>query len=170
VADRSESTPARNATGVKWSIIAVGRVKEPFYRQAIAEYLGRLGHSRQVTEIEVAEEKLLAGRETMASHREAAKLLAACKDATRIALTERGDRVTTVQLASRLERLEAQGNSHLAFVLGGPQGLDPDFVQGCSWELSLSPLTFPYQLARLVLVEQLYRCETLRRNEPYHKA
>lgn len=155
---------------MKWSIVAVGRVKEPFYRAAVAEYLGRLEHYRSVSLVEVPEERLVPGREEAVMRREAERLTAACRDATRVALTEGGDRLTTLELARKLDRFERQGSSHLAFVLGGPQGLDAEFVAGSAWELSLSPLTFPYQLARLVLLEQLYRCETLRRNEPYHKA
>lgn len=155
---------------MKWSIVAVGRVKERFYQEAIAEYLLRLQRSRTVELKEVAEERLVAGREAQVMQAEALKLVTASRDAVRIALSERGERLDTAQLAARLERMEREGASHLAFVLGGPQGLAPELLAGSAWQLSLSPLTFPYQLARLVLVEQLYRCETLRRNEPYHKA
>lgn len=155
---------------LKWSIVAVGRIKERCYQEAIADYHARLRHYRPVTLIEVGEEKLVVGREALVMRREAERLEAACKDAARIALTERGDRVTTRQLAAKLAAFEGQGHAQLSFVLGGPQGLDADFVDACAYELSLSPLTLPYQLARLVLLEQLYRCETLRRGEPYHKA
>lgn len=154
---------------MKWSVVAVGRVKESWYRDAIAEYHGRLQRYRPVSLIEVPEERLIPGREQVVMRKEAERIDAACPSGLRIALTERGARVTTTQLADKLAQFEGQGVPHLSFVLGGPQGLDPDFVRSCQWELSLSPLTFPYQLARLVLVEQLYRCETLRRGEPYHK-
>ena len=70
----------------------------------------------------------------------------------------------------KLEGFEAQGLPALCFVLGGPHGLDPEFEREARWQMGLSPLTLPYQLARLVLVEQLYRCETLRRWEPNNKA
>lgn len=155
---------------VKWSIVAVGKLKEGHYREAIADYVGRLKHYRALAMVEVPEEKLVPGREGQVMRREAERILASCPPGPRIALTERGARVTTVELAAKLAQFEGQGASHLTFVLGGPQGLDPELVRGAAWELSLSPLTFPYQLARLVLVEQLYRCETLRRGEPYHKA
>lgn len=155
---------------MKWSIVAVGKVKEAYYREAIADYMGRLQHYRSVALHEVPEEKLVAGREAQVMRKEAERIATACPPGLRIALTERGERVTTVKLAEKLAQFEGMGESHLTFVLGGPQGLDAEFVRGSAWELSLSPLTFPYQLARLVLVEQLYRCETLRRGEPYHKA
>lgn len=157
-------------SSLKWSIVAVGKLKEGHYREAIADYMGRLKHYRSVAFLEVPEEKLVPGREAQVMRREAERLLAMCPPGPRIALTERGSRVTTTELASRLALFEGQGEGHLTFVIGGPQGLDPEFVRTCAWELSLSPLTFPYQLARLVLAEQLYRCETLRRGEPYHKA
>jgi len=155
---------------VKWSIVAVGKLKEGYYREAIADYMGRLKHYRAIALTEVPEEKLIPGREAQVMKKEAERIVAASPTGLRIALTERGARVTTMELAAKLAQFDSQGESQLTFVLGGPQGLDPEFVRGCAWELSLSPLTFPYQLARLVLVEQLYRCETLRRGEPYHKA
>jgi len=155
---------------VKWSIVAVGRIKESFYREAISEYAGRLKHYRPIELIEVPEERLIAGREAHVMRTEAEKLRAACRGSEIIALTERGSQLSTVQLAAKLESFEAQGLSSLAFVLGGPQGLDADLESEARWKMGLSPLTLPYQLARLVLLEQLYRCETLRRGEPYHKA
>lgn len=154
---------------MKWAIVAIGRVKERFYRDAIAEYLGRLQHYRAVSVQELAEEKLIPGRETQVMRKEAERIEGACRTGVRIALTERGERLTTAQLTARLAQFEGRGEPTLTFILGGPQGLDPDFIRRCDMELSLSPLTFPYQLARVVLLEQLYRCETLRCGEPYHK-
>lgn len=155
---------------VKWSIVAVGRIKESFYREAIAEYAGRLKRYRPIELIEVPEERLIPGREAQVMRAEAERIRAACKGSEIIALTERGAQLTTVNLAQKLESFEAQALPALAFVLGGPQGLDPELENEARWKMGLSALTLPYQLARLVLLEQLYRCETLRRGEPYHKA
>jgi 23S rRNA (pseudouridine1915-N3)-methyltransferase len=155
---------------VKWAIVAVGRIKEPFYREAIAEYAGRLKRYRPIDLIEVPEERLTPGREAQVMRAEAERLRAACRGTEVIALTERGSQLDTVQLSQKLEAFEAQGLGALSFVLGGPQGLDPEFEREARWKMGLSALTLPYQLARLVLLEQLYRCETLRRQEPYHKA
>lgn len=155
---------------MKWAIVAVGRIKESFYRDAIAEYAGRLKRYRPLELIEVPEERLVPGREAQVMRAEAERIRAACKGAEIIALTERGAQVSTVQLAQKLEAFETQAIPAMAFVLGGPQGLDPDLEREARWQLGLSALTLPYQLARLVLLEQLYRCETLRRGEPYHKA
>lgn len=155
---------------MKWSIVAVGRIKESFYREAIAEYAGRLKHYRPFELIEVPEERLIPGREAQVMRAEAERLRIACRGAEIIALTERGSQLSTVKLAGKLESFEAQGLPALCFVIGGPQGLDPDFEREARWQMGLSQLTLPYQLARLVLLEQLYRCETLRRGEPYHKA
>lgn len=154
---------------MKWAIVAIGRLKERFYRDAIAEYLGRLQHYRAVSIQELTEEKLVAGRESVVMRKEAERIEAACRLGIRVALTERGERLTTAQFAARMAQFEGRGEPTLTFILGGPQGLDPEFIRRCDMELSLSPLTFPYQLARLVLLEQLYRCETLRCGEPYHK-
>ena len=155
---------------MKWSIVAVGRIKEPFYREAIAEYAGRLKRYRPIELVEIAEERLIPGREAHVMRAEAERIRAACKGSEIIALTERGAQLTTVQLAQKLESFEAQSMGSLAFVLGGPQGLDAELEREARWKMGLSALTLPYQLARLVLLEQLYRCETLRRGEPYHKA
>lgn len=155
---------------MKWSIVAVGRVKESFYREAIAEYASRLKRYRPISLIEVPEERLIPGREAQVMRAEAERIRAACKGAVIIALTERGDQLTTMQLAQKLESFEAQAIPALAFVLGGPQGLDAELERDARWNMGLSALTLPYQLARLLLLEQLYRCETLRRGEPYHKA
>lgn len=155
---------------MKWSIVAVGRIKEPFYREAIAEYAGRLKRTRPLDLVEIPEERLIQGREAQVMRAEAERLRAACKGSDVVALTERGEQLSSVQLSRKLEGFESQGIGALSFVIGGPQGLDPDFEREARWTLGLSRLTLPYQLARLVLLEQLYRSETLRRGEPYHKA
>ena len=86
-----------------------------------------------------------------------------------VALDERGEAPTSEGLAARLREAERSGGRDLAFLVGGPGGLDPSLLADASWKLSLSRLTLPHQLARLVLVEQLYRALTILRGEPYHK-
>ncbi|MDX1566497.1 MAG: 23S rRNA (pseudouridine(1915)-N(3))-methyltransferase RlmH, partial [Longimicrobiales bacterium] len=85
------------------------------------------------------------------------------------ALTRKGTGITSRGLASRLESLAVGGHPGLAFVLGGAFGLSPEVLARCDRKLSLSPMTLPHDLARLILLEQLYRAGTIRRNEPYHK-
>lgn len=148
--------------------MAVGRLKEPFYRQGAEEYLARLQRYRPAKVVEVADAPVKAGREAEALRQEAERLRQACGNARIVALTERGESLTTRQLAARLEAQEAAGGD-LAFVIGGANGLEPGLEREAAWKLSLSPLTLPHQLARVVLLEQLYRVESLRRGEPYHR-
>lgn len=148
--------------------MAVGKLKEPFYRQGAAEYLTRLQRYRPAKLVEVPDTTVRQGREADTLRQEADKIRAACGEARIVALTERGESLSTSQLGARLEALEA-GGGDLAFVIGGANGLDRGLEEGASWRLSLSALTLPHQLARVVLLEQLYRVESLRRGEPYHR-
>jgi 23S rRNA (pseudouridine1915-N3)-methyltransferase len=86
-----------------------------------------------------------------------------------VALDERGELLSSHELASRIQQVERSGGRDLAFLIGGPTGLDPDLRASADWSLSLSRLTFPHSIARLLLVEQLYRSLTLLRGEPYDK-
>ena len=88
-------------------------------------------------------------------------------DETLIALMEQGDTLASVPFAQRLEQL---GNQRLAFVIGGADGLTPELKAKARWRLSLSPMTFPHELARLMLVEQLFRAQSIVQGSPYHRA
>jgi len=83
-----------------------------------------------------------------------------------VILTEEGQTLDSVALA---QRLEGSGSERLAFVIGGAEGIDPALKARASWRLSLSPMTFPHELARLLLLEQLYRAMTIQQGGPYHK-
>ena len=88
-------------------------------------------------------------------------------DETLIALMEQGDTLASVPFAQRLEQF---GNQRLAFVIGGADGLTPELKAQAHWRLSLSPMTFPHELARLMLVEQLFRAQAIVQGSPYHRA
>ena len=88
-------------------------------------------------------------------------------DEALIALMEQGDTLASVPFAQRLEQL---GNQRLAFVIGGADGLTPELKAKAHWRLSLSPMTFPHELARLMLVEQLFRAQSIVQGSPYHRA
>ena len=88
-------------------------------------------------------------------------------DETLIALMEQGDTLASVPFAQRLEQF---GNQRLAFVIGGADGLTPELKAKARWRLSLSPMTFPHELARLMLVEQLFRAQSIVQGSPYHRA
>lgn len=137
---------------MRWTVVAVGKAKESYFREAAATYLARLNHYRSVNLVEIAPREVL---------RHGAGDL-------RVALDEHGELLDTRGLAGKLATFEQRGERGITFILGGPDGLTPEELASCSWRLSLSPMTLPYQLARVVLLEQLYRCESLRKGEPYH--
>lgn len=149
-------------------LVAVGRVSDPALRAACEEYLGRI---RKLWSLTVHEVRSPAGRfppgERM--RREGERLLAAIPaHALSIALTRTGRSESSERLAQRLAGWQAASRD-VAFVIGGADGLDRGVHQRCEASLSLSTLTLPHELARLVLLEQIYRAGTIRRGTPYHK-
>jgi 23S rRNA (pseudouridine1915-N3)-methyltransferase len=152
---------------LRWRILCIGRDRKGLYAQATAEYLTRLQRTRSVTLEIVAE---TSGDDVRARATEAAALRRRFREREMVvALDEEGVALTSGELAQRLARAERASGRDLCFVLGGASGLDPELKRGADWTLSLSPLTLPHLLARLVLLEQLYRCETILRGEPYSK-
>jgi 23S rRNA (pseudouridine1915-N3)-methyltransferase len=139
-------------------VVAVGKVKDRHLRGAIDEYLGRLRHYVPCDEIELADAP-------------AAKLEAAFAKATTasttVALEIGGRMFGSPEFAREVERWGSRGKGTIAFLIGGADGLPPAASKAADVRLSLSTLTFPHRLARLVLVEQLYRAMTLLRGEPY---
>jgi 23S rRNA (pseudouridine1915-N3)-methyltransferase len=100
--------------------------------------------------------------------REAEAIRAALRpDEQLVVLTEEGQGFDSVAFAARLQ---GSGSQRLAFVIGGADGLDPALKASASWQLSLSPMTFPHELARLLLLEQLYRAQSIQQGGPYHRA
>jgi len=149
-------------------LVAVGRVSDPALRAACEEYLGRI---RKMWSLEVHEVRSPAGKfppgERM--RREGDRLLATIPPlALSVALTRTGRSESSEKLAQRLAGWQA-ATRDVAFVIGGADGLDRRVHQRCEESLSLSTLTLPHELARLVLLEQLYRAGTIRRGTPYHK-
>ncbi|MEB3197149.1 MAG: 23S rRNA (pseudouridine(1915)-N(3))-methyltransferase RlmH [Candidatus Sericytochromatia bacterium] len=159
---------------MRWTILAMGKLKEPHWRAAADEYLKRLRSYRPIEVQELTDERADPGdapaRVAQVKGREAERILEQLKPGTRmVALWERGLNLDSVQLARRLAADETEGGRELAFVIGGANGLDARVLDRADWCLSLSSLTFPHQLARVVLLEQLYRVERILRQEPYHK-
>ncbi len=153
----------------KITIAAVGKLHSAYWRAAQQEYLARLRHYTDVTVIEVKDFVGQGMSDGVAMQREGEALLAAVKDARRvIALAPTGKQMDSPQLAEFLRKqIEVYGS--LAFLLGGPVGLSPEVLAACNDTLSLSLLTFPHELARVVLLEQLYRAATIIGGEKYHK-
>ena len=153
----------------KIRIIAVGKLHGAYWRAAQQEYVARL---RRYTDVKLIEVKDVVGRgmpDGVALQREGESLLVAAKDARRvIALTATGSPMDSPGLADFLQKqIEIYGS--LAFLIGGPVGLSPEVLKSCDDRLSLSPLTFPHELARVILLEQLYRAATIINGEKYHK-
>jgi len=143
---------------VRIVIVAVGRVKERALRALVDEYLGRIRRYVGCDEIEIADEP---------PAKLALALARATAGATVIALEIDGRQLSSSLFARDLERRGSRGKGVVAFVIGGADGIPPAFSQSTPDRWSLSPLTFPHRLARLVLVEQLYRAMTILRGEPY---
>jgi 23S rRNA (pseudouridine1915-N3)-methyltransferase len=139
-------------------IVAVGTIKERSTRALVDEYLGRIRRYCKVDEVELkaaAEAKLEQA------------IARATKDANVVALDVKGDSMTSKQLARRFERLAARGKGIVALLIGGADGLPRTVLAGADERWSLSALTLPHRLARVVVAEQLYRAMTILRSEPY---
>lgn len=155
-------------------IVTVGRLKEKYLVQGVEEYVKRLGPYAKVQLIEVADEKapehLSPAEELQVKQREGERLLAQVKpDAFVVAMAIDGQMWTSEELADQLERLGTYGRSQVAFVIGGSLGLSADVLKRADAKLSFGRITFPHQLIRLVLVEQVYRAMKIMRGEKYHK-
>lgn len=154
-------------------ILAVGKLKERYYEEACGEYQKRLGRYCRLEVREVADEKaperLSAAQEQQVKEREGRRLLALVGPKEHvIALTVTGQAYSSEELARRMEQLQQQGRD-VCFLIGGSLGLSPEAVARAEEELSLSRLTLPHRLARLVLLEQLYRSFKIINKETYHK-
>jgi 23S rRNA (pseudouridine1915-N3)-methyltransferase len=159
---------------VNISIITVGKLKEKYLKQGIEEYLKRLTTYAKVEMIEVADEKApeeLSGLEMVqVKQKEGERILAKIsQDTYVIALAIQGKLGSSEELADSLDKLATYGKSKIAFVIGGSLGLSEDVIKRSNEQLSFSRMTFPHQLMRLILVEQIYRAFRINRNEPYHK-
>ena len=159
---------------MKFRIITVGKLKEKYLKDGIAEYLKRLQRYATVEIIEVADEQTPDSasemEELQIKAKEAQRIHKYIKDDTYlIALAIEGTMLTSEQLAERIEQLGISGKSHITMVIGGSLGLDKSILQQADLLLSFSKLTFPHQLMRLILVEQLYRSYRIMKGEPYLK-
>lgn len=159
---------------MNYTILCVGKIKEKFYRDAVNEYCKRLSRYANVQILEVADEKTPDGASTTEEEqirlREADRLLSKIKDPMYvIALDLKGKEYDSVAFSKHLEKMMIQGNSHLAFVIGGSLGLHPALLSRADESICFSKMTFPHQLMRVILCEQLYRANRIRMNEPYHK-
>ncbi|WP_020617456.1 23S rRNA (pseudouridine(1915)-N(3))-methyltransferase RlmH [Paenibacillus daejeonensis] len=155
-------------------IVAVGKLKEKYWVQGIAEYAKRLGPYVKLQLTEVADEKapetMSAAEEDQVRQKEGERILAQIKpDAHVIALAIGGALWSSEELASQMDKLATYGRSHVVFVIGGSNGLSQAVLARAQQQLSFGRMTYPHQLMRLMLVEQVYRAVKINRGEPYHK-
>jgi len=159
---------------MKITILCVGRLKERFYTDAAAEYSKRLRLYADIQVNEVADEKaperLSDAEATQVKAKEGEKLLRLIPHgAYVIALAIDGTRLTSEAFSARLEKCMTEGASHIVFIIGGSLGLAPEVLARADRKLSFSDMTFPHQLMRVILLEQVYRAFRIMKNEPYHK-
>ena len=159
---------------MKITIITVGKIKEKYLKDAIAEYSKRLSRYCKLEILEVADEKTPDGASEIVEEnireKEGERILKLIKeDAYVITLEIRGKMLTSEELADRIETLGIQGKSHLVFVIGGSIGLGREVLRRSDYALSFSKMTFPHQLMRVILLEQIYRSYRIINGEPYHK-
>lgn len=155
-------------------IIAVGKIKERYLQEGIAEYEKRLRPYVKLQIIELSEERrpLSASPaiESVAKEKEGERILAAIPESSFvIALDVKGQSWSSEELAGSFHKWELSGQNQLVFLIGGDLGLSPDVLARSDMSLSLSSMTFTHPIARLLLVEQVYRAFRILRGEPYHK-
>ncbi|MBA4538299.1 23S rRNA (pseudouridine(1915)-N(3))-methyltransferase RlmH [Bacillus aquiflavi] len=156
------------------SIISVGKIKEKYLKLGMEEYKKRLSAYAKVDIIEVPDEKapenLSKTEMEQVKKKEGDRILAKIdQDSYIIALAIDGKMKSSEQLADSLDKLATYGKSKLTFVIGGSLGLSNDVLKQADEKLSFSKMTFPHQLMRLILLEQIYRAFRIMRGEPYHK-
>ena len=156
------------------TILCVGQIKEKYFRDAIAEYQKRLSRYCKLQIIEVADEKTKENASEVENDlirkKEGERLLKHIKDSDYcITLEIDGKMLTSEGLSREIDRLGLAGKSSLVFVIGGSIGLDTAVLKRSDYALSFSKMTFPHQLMRVILLEQIYRSYRIMRGEPYHK-
>ena len=155
-------------------IIAVGKLKEKYWRDAVAEYSKRLGAYCSLEIIEIKESPLRANPspadEEAVKKAEGEEILRHLGKGDYVMTLEiKGKSLSSEQLASKIADLALDGKSSIAFVIGGSLGLSPDVSRRADFKLSFSAMTFPHQMMRVILLEQIYRSFKINRNETYHK-
>jgi 23S rRNA (pseudouridine1915-N3)-methyltransferase len=154
-------------------VLCVGKLREKAFRQMADEYLKRLGRFGRYEETEVADLPESGGGAALEEQirtKEGEALLSRLKPGDRvIALTIPGRQMDSPALSRHLQELRTGGTGRIVFVIGGSLGLGRNVLERADEELSMSPMTFPHQLARVMLLEQLYRAEKIAAGERYHK-
>lgn len=159
---------------MKITVIAVGKIKEKYFTAAVQEYAKRLSRYCKLEILEVPDEKTPDGAgealESQIKEKEGERIIQKIPDnAYVVALAIEGKMLDSEELAGQMERWNVGGISHVVFVIGGSLGLSSGVLRRADYKLSFSPMTFPHQLMRVILLEQVYRSFRIRNHEPYHK-
>ena len=155
-------------------VICIGKLKEKYWTDAVNEYMKRLSRFASVEIVELKEVRLpdKAGpaEEEKVKIEEGREILKSIKDGTYVITLEiQGKQLSSEELASKIENLGLEGRSDVAFVIGGSLGLSAEVSKRADFKLSFSKMTFPHQMMRVVLLEQIYRSFKIIRHEAYHK-
>ena len=143
-------------------VIGVGKLKEDYLKDAQKEYLKRLSRFCKIRIVEVEEDSTTL--------KEADRIRKAfSKNSYTIALDIQGEKLNSVEFSKFMDKLMIEGKSDLSFIIGGSTGLDETLIKQVDYRFSMSDLTFPHQLARIILLEQVYRAFKLMKGETYHK-
>ncbi|MCQ4936197.1 23S rRNA (pseudouridine(1915)-N(3))-methyltransferase RlmH [Anaerotignum propionicum] len=159
---------------MKVTIVCVGKLKEAYWRGAIEEYSKRLGRYMKLEIVELPDEKapetMSPAQEDEVRQKEGLRILKAVKeDGFAVALAIEGKSLSSEGLADFMAERAVRGVSHMVFIIGGSLGLSQEVMKRADFWLSFSPMTFPHQMMRVILLEQIYRAEKINRKEPYHK-
>ena len=159
---------------MKITLVTVGKIKEKFFEDAIKEYSKRLSRYCKLEILQVADEKTPEGAsetvELQIKEKEGQRILSLIRDdAYVIALAIEGKMLDSEELAERIEKLGVSSISQIVFVIGGSLGLSAQVMKRADYALSFSRMTFPHQLMRVVLLEQIYRSYRIMNHQPYHK-
>lgn len=159
---------------MKITLVTVGKIKEKFFEDAIKEYSKRLSRYCKLEILQVADEKTPEGAseavELQIKEKEGQRILSLIRDdAYVIALAIEGKMLDSEELAEKIEKLGVSGISQIVFVIGGSLGLSAQVMKRADYALSFSRMTFPHQLMRVVLLEQIYRSYRIMNHQPYHK-
>lgn len=158
---------------MKITIACVGKVKEKYFTDAIKEYTKRLSKYINLDIAEVADEKapenMSNAQVIKVKETEGERLLKVFKDSFVVALVINGEKLTSEGFSEFISDKMVRGISHITFVIGGSLGLSNEVLKRADYKLSFSDMTFPHQLMRVILLEQIYRACRIMKNEPYHK-
>ncbi len=155
-------------------ILCVGKIKEKYLRDAVDEYSKRLSRYCKLNIVEVNDEKTpdegIDSLEEKVRETEGERLARYLKDNAFIVTLEiEGSQLSSTELAKKIGDIAVSGRSHIQFIIGGSLGLSKDIIKRADMHLSFSQMTFPHQLMRVILLEQIYRSFKINANEPYHK-